>query len=237
MADGSKRQYEVQIPDKLLKQLQEHPSGVETALDRVEKEYGLKTTGSEINVTIAGPSPEILELALESLRQDALRNDNQDDTHSGREAKRATWKFIGDYARKASHLFINELKELQNVDSVIVKESKNCLEITCSNDDVGVVKDVMHRLEHDLHDLYEQDVKIKGNTFEMKRIRSYIQNKHKSDRTVLMTLNEDETSVKVCGKRKDHVDKIVKELKSGKASGTLVLPHLVSIKHSTLFEQ
>ena len=60
MAAGSKRQYEVQIPDELLKQLQELPSGVETALDRVEKEYGLKTTGSEINVTIAGPSPEIL---------------------------------------------------------------------------------------------------------------------------------------------------------------------------------
>ena len=51
MADGSKRQYEVQIPDELLKQLQELPSGVETALDRVEKEYGLKTTGSEINAS------------------------------------------------------------------------------------------------------------------------------------------------------------------------------------------
>ena len=226
MADDAKRQYEVQIPDELVEQLKELPCGAEAALDKVEKEYSLKTS-SGIHTCITGPSPEILELAIETLQRRVLGHDTKDNANSGID-KRAAWKFIGEYARKASHLFMNELKELQSVNSVIVKETTNCLEVTCSNDDADVVKDVMHKLEHDLHDLYEQDVKIKGNIFEIKRIKSYIQNKHKSDKTTLMTLNEDGTTVKVCGKHKAHVDKIVKELKSGKASGTLVLPHLVS---------
>ena len=232
MADENKRQCAIQIPDELLKKLKELPGGVKSVLDKVEKEYGLTTSTSGKHTYIAGPSPEILQLAIETLQRRFLDNDTQDSTDSGiineLEDKRAVWKFFGEYARKASHLFLTELKELQRVDSVIVKETRNCLEITCSYDDTDVVKDVMHKLEHDLHELYEQDVKLTGNRFEIKRIRSYIKHKHKFDKTVLMTLNEDGTTVKVCGKHKAHVDKIVDELKTGKASGTLVLPLVVS---------
>lgn len=237
MTNEAKRQCEMKIPDELVDRLEQLPGGIKPVLDKVEKEYGLSSSSPKEGTkhyNIAGPSPEILKFAMETLERRFLNKNNQETNDCSSmvneiEDKRTVWKFFGEYARKASHLFLQELKELQQVDSVIVKETKNCLEITCSSDDTEVVKGAVDKLERSLHDLYEVDMRIPGKGNDINKLRKYIQNKQTHDKNILLSLSEDEKTIKVYGKSRDCVDDVVSEVKSGKATGNLVLPMLVRL--------
>ena len=235
MEHETDRRCELKIPDKLVEKLQQLTGGIQPVLIKLEKEYSLSTSSSYVesnHFSIIGPNPEILDLAIETLERRFTGHDKQDSIDSGvsheLEDKRATWKFLGDYAKKACHLFLPELKELESIESVIVKETKNCLEITCSYDDVNTVKQAVDKLERALHDLYEDTIKVKGKTKELDLIKEYIQKTHARDKTVIMVFNEGDKTVNICGKTKEHIDELSEEFRSGKVTGTLVLPVLVS---------
>ena len=220
----------MKLPENLVEKLEQLPDGIKPILTKIEKEYGLSTSSYEGNkhFSIIGPNPEILDLAIETLERRFTSQESEDSGISHElEDKRAVWKFLGEYARKASHMFLSELKELKQIRSVIVKETKNCLEITCAYDDVDVVKCAVDKLERALHDLYEDNVKVKGKEREMGLVREFIQKIHARDKTVIMLFNETDKSINICGKTKEHVEEMAEELRSGRVTGTFALPVLV----------
>lgn len=235
MANESKQLYDVKIPDDLVQKLEHLPGGMQPTLAKIEKEYGISVSSSSSkHFSITGPSPEILDVAIETLEKQLEAQERQDNkesvTNSPLEDKRSAWKFFGEYARKATHLFLPELKELQRVESVIVQEKKNCLEITCSYDDTNAVKVAVNHLENALHDLHEDEVKITANDKDINKIYKFIQNTQKHDKTVLIVLNEETTTAKISGKTEHHVQKVADKLRSGKVTDPLVLPVLVKSK-------
>lgn len=66
-----RRQCEMKVPEYLVDKIESHPGGIRPVLAKIEKEFGLATksftySGSKSYI-IAGPNPDILELAIETL--------------------------------------------------------------------------------------------------------------------------------------------------------------------------
>ena len=139
------------------------------------------------------------------------------------ENKNVVWKFYGNYARKAVHLFEKSLSTttLGNVTiKMNNKEKKNVslLEIFCEYGEFAKVNPNVNSICKSIENLTERHIDVKPN--ELVKARQFAQQRLDNDRTVLCIFREKDRKLDIFGKTSEAAEKAAKEFKAGQVKMT-----------------
>ena len=169
-------------------------------------------------------NPDILYLAADTMKfWVSPQSDIKDGSLNILENKKVVWKFHGNYARKAVHLFEKRLSTtaLGNVTiEMNTKEKKNVslLEIFCEYDQFAKVSPNVNSICKSIENLTERHIDIKSN--EIVKARQFAQQRLDYDKTVLCIYREKDRKLDIFGKTSDATEKAAKEFKAGQVKMT-----------------
>ena len=172
--------------------------GINEVGTKISRDIGLrydydKLTGA---FDILGPDPEILSIAIETLRfwvDEDLYPRTGITCQVGYPNKGIVfWRFHGDYARKFDHLFEYEIENLKqipslNVKAVPTKKNVEFVEIYCNFGTYHRVKDEIMRISSELAKIHQDDFFVPISDFH--KARRFARSKGR-DKSVLFALKE-----------------------------------------------
>ncbi|KAH3789464.1 hypothetical protein DPMN_167645 [Dreissena polymorpha] len=209
---------EMKIPTSIVKKMERNRYGIGFIISTIEREYGLKVAYErKKHMTLFGPHSDILELAVQTLiHKYVIKSPPEHGVISGLQGKNAVWKFIGNYAKKITHLFSSELQKLSKVKTVTVKATPSRimplnLEILCSIRVIEMVKSEVEKIVGQIHNLFLKEVLIPNDDAQIAKVKSIVQEYSPSTEVVLL-FDEKHKKVMVFGRDEIKVWQAVSEL-------------------------
>ena len=172
--------------------------GINEVGTKIVRDIGLRYEYDRLTGTldILGPDPDILSLAIETLRfwvDEDLYPRSGITCQVGYPNKGIVfWRFHGDYARKFDHLFEYEIENLKKIPSLNIKavpSKKNLefVEIYCNFGTYHRVKDEIMRISSELAKIHQDDFFVPISDFH--KARRFAKSKGR-DTSVLFALKE-----------------------------------------------
>ena len=172
--------------------------GINEVGTKIVRDIGLRYEYDRLTgaFDILGPEPDILSLAIETLRfwvDEDLYPRSGITCQVGYPNKGIVfWRFHGDYARKFDHLFEYEIENMKRIPSLNIKavpSKKNLefVEIYCNFGTYHRVKDEIMRISSELAKIHQDDFFVPISDFH--KARRFAKSKGR-DKTVLFALKE-----------------------------------------------
>ena len=188
----------VRIDPILVNKFKRLPNGVNEAGIKIVQDFGLKYAYNKEKDTldIIGDDPEILHIAIETLR---FWIEEDDYPASGITCQVGypnkgivIWRFHGDYAKKFNHLFSGDITKLKKVPSLYVKavptkRNPEYVEVFCNFLVFQKVKGEIARISAELEKIFQTDVFVPRSDFN--KARNFALSKER-DEKVLYALKE-----------------------------------------------
>lgn len=191
-------QCRIRIDPNLVDKFKRLRGGINEVGTKIVRDIGLRYEHDKLTgaFDILGPDPEILSLAIETLRfwvDEDLYPRTGITCQVGYPNKGIVfWRFHGDYARKFDHLFDNEIENLKqipslNIKAVPSKKNPEFVEIYCNFATYHRVKDEIMRISSELVKIHQDDFFVPISDFH--KARRFARSKGK-DKSVLFALKE-----------------------------------------------
>jgi len=209
----------MKIPYGIVRKLERQRCGIAAIAADVERELDLKVVYErKKHMTIYGPHLDILDLAVQTLiHRYVLKTPPKHGVLGQLQGKNAVWKFVGNYAKKLTHLFAKELHRLSRIKTVAIKIHPSrvapvSLEVLCSVRVIEIVKAEIEKIVGQLHNLCEHEMDIPDDEDQMARVKAAVLGYSKSPE-VLVVMDEQSRKVTLWGRNELPVAQVLEDLK------------------------